>query len=76
MFELYRIEDIKALRDVFDVTPIKLVATDGYANHMRERLAEMEEETYDLFIKYHLATCERIDLIGYSNHTLDIFKKN
>lgn len=76
LFELYRIEDIKALRDVFDVTPIKLVATDGYANHMRERLAEMDEETYDLFIKYHLATCERIDLMGYSNHTLDIFKKN
>ncbi len=76
LFELHRREDIDALRSHFDVTQLHFLATDGYANHIREQLANMDDETYELFIKYHLATCERIDLIGYSNHTLDIFKKN
>ena len=76
IFELYRKEDIDELRENFDVTQLHFLATDGYATHIRERLAEMDEETYELFIKYHLATCERLDLIGYSNHTLDIFRKN
>lgn len=76
IFELHRKEDIDDLRSQFDVTQLHFVATDGYANHMRKTLEEMDEDTYRLFIQYHLATCERIDMMGYSNHTLDIFKKN
>lgn len=76
LFELHRKEDIDALRSHFDVTQLKFVATDGYVNHIRELVNQMDDETYELFIKYHLATCERDDMIGYSNHTLDIFKKN
>lgn len=76
LFELHRKEDIDALRSHFDVTQLKFIATDGYVNHVRELVSQMDDETYELFIKYHLATCERGDMIGYSNHTLDIFKKN
>lgn len=75
LFELHRKEDIDELRSNFDVEQLHFIATDGYATHMRERLAEMDEDTYSLFIKYHFATCERPDMIGYSNHTLDILKK-
>lgn len=76
IFELYRKEDIDKLRENFDVTQLHYLATDGYASHCRQTLEEMDEETYNLFIKYHLATCERVDLTGYSNHTLDVFRKN
>ena len=43
---------------------------------MREALAAMDEETYRLYLQYHLATCERADMLGYSHHTLDVFRKN
>ncbi|MEE1061088.1 MAG: class I SAM-dependent methyltransferase [Ruminococcus sp.] len=76
IFELHRKEDIDRLRNNFNVTQLHYLATDGYASHMREALAEMYEKAYDLFIKYHLATCERLELTGYSNHTLDIFRKD
>ena len=76
LFELYRKEDIDRLRTRFPVTQLHFVASDGYANHMRQALAQMEEERYELFLKYHLATCERQDLVGYSHHTLDIFRKD
>ena len=76
LFELHRKEDIDALRNHFPVTQLHFLATDGYANHMRKTLDEMDEDTFNLFLRYHFATCERIDLIGYSNHTLDIFRKD
>lgn len=76
IFELHRTEDIAALRSHFDVTPLHLLATDGYANHMRDVLANMPEEHYQLYLRYHLATCERSDMLGYSHHTLDVFRKN
>ena len=76
LFELHRKEDIDALRSHFPVTQLHFLATDGYANHMRQRLAEMDEDTFHLFLQYHFATCERVDLVGYSNHTLDIFRKD
>ncbi|MDD6189889.1 MAG: class I SAM-dependent methyltransferase [Clostridiales bacterium] len=76
IFEFYRKEDIDALREKFSVTQLHYVATDGYSNYMRPQLAEMDEATYELFLKYHLAICERQDMTGYSNHTLDIFRKD
>ncbi len=76
IFELHRKEDIDQLRNVFDVTQLHFVASDGYTNHMRETVDQMDDKMYDLFVMYHLATCERQDMIGYSHHTLDIFRKN
>ncbi|MBO5788776.1 MAG: class I SAM-dependent methyltransferase [Clostridia bacterium] len=75
IFELYRKEDIDQLRQHFNVTELHFVASDGYTNHMRETVDHMDERTYEMYVKYHLATCERPDMIGYSHHTLDIFKK-
>ena len=76
LFELHRKEDIDRLRCRFPVTQLHFLATDGYANHMRQTLAEMDEATFRLFLDYHFATCERQDLVGWSNHTLDIFRKD
>ena len=64
LFELHRREDIDALRSHFPVTQLHFLATDGYANHMRKTLDEMDEDTFQLFLRYHFATCERIDMIG------------
>jgi len=76
IFELHRKRDIDALRAHFDVEQLHFVAADGFANHIRQALSEMDEETYALYVKYHLATCENQELVGWSNHTLDIFRKN
>lgn len=75
IFELYRKEDIDKLRSEFNVTQLHFIASDGYTNHMRETVDQMDDRMYDLYLKYHLATCERQDMIGYSHHTLDIFRK-
>ena len=33
-----------------------------------------DDETFNHFIEYHLATCERPELIGAGAHTLDILR--
>ena len=75
LFELHRKEDIDNLRKQFPVTQLHFIATDGYTNHMRDTVDQMDDAMYELYLKYHLATCERQDMIGYSHHTLDIFRK-
>ena len=42
---------------------------------MRETVDNMDNRMYELYVKYHLAVCERPDMTGYSHHTLDIFRK-
>lgn len=58
-----------------EIERIKIVAADGATNYMRECIVEMDEETFEVWMKYHFATCERMDLIGATNHSLDILKR-
>ena len=75
LYDYVRIDDINKLKEEADLERIKIVAADGPANYMRSTLNSMDEETYELFIKYHLSTCERPELLGASAHTLDILRK-
>ncbi|MDO5519861.1 MAG: methyltransferase domain-containing protein [bacterium] len=75
LYDYVRVDDIDRLDADADVERIKLIAADGPANYMRNTLNEMDEETFDLFVKYHLSTCERKELLGASGHTLDIVRK-
>lgn len=75
LFELIRSEEIADLDRELKVRRIKLVATDGATNYMRELIDGMDQETFDKWMAYHLTICERQDLIGASHHTLDILQK-
>ena len=75
VFELVRTEDIAELDAAVNVKRLKLVATDGATNYKREFIDAMDDETFDKWLDYHFAICERQDLIGASHHTLDILQK-
>lgn len=76
LFELSRVEDINALNEqVSDITRVKLVATDGATNYMRECIDAMDDATFEMWMKYHFTICERQDLIGATHHSLDILQK-
>lgn len=75
LYDYVRLEDIAAYNEAAGLERIQIVSADGPANYMRQTLNAMDEETYELFIQYHLSTCERPDLMGASAHTLDILRK-
>jgi len=75
-FEMVRLEEIDELNASFsEIKRIKIIAADGATNYMRECIDSMDEKTFELWLKYHFATCERMDLIGATNHSLDILQK-
>ncbi len=75
IFKLYTTDEIFELTEELNAQRLHFLATDGYARHMREAIEQMDNETYELYLKHHFKTCERQDLIGLSHHTLDILKK-
>lgn len=76
LFQLYRKEDIDKLMSIFPVTRLHYVGTDMATNYMRQTVDEMDDELFDLYLRYHFAICERSDLVGASHHILDIFRKD
>lgn len=76
LYDYVRLEDIEAYNEHVGLKRVQIVAADGPANYMRQTLNAMDDETYDLFIEYHLSTCERPELLGASAHTVDILQKN
>jgi len=54
LFELVRKSDIDRMIAGFPVERLHYVATDGLSYFMRRDLEEMDQETFNLFLKYHL----------------------
>ena len=75
LYSYVRLEDIDKINKEADVHRIKIIAADGPADYLRRILNAMDEETFNMFIKYHLSTCERMDMMGASSHTVDILRK-
>ena len=75
LFEMVRTEDIERINAAVSAQREKLVAADGASRYIREYLEEMDDETFEKWLSYHFATCERQDLIGATNHALDILRK-
>lgn len=75
LFELVRKEDIDHLMSKLSVLRLHYVATDMISRFLRESLSNMDEEKFDLYLRYHYAVCERPDMVGMTHHSLDIFKK-
>jgi hypothetical protein len=74
LYRYMRLDDINALNEEMGLTRIKIISPDGPSDFMRPVLNAMDEETFELFVKYHLSVCERPDLIGAGSHTLDILR--
>lgn len=76
LFELTRLEDINELNAQFSkVERVKIVASDGATNYMRECIDAMDDKTFEMWMSYHFSVCERPDLIGATHHSLDILKR-
>ena len=75
LFELVRKPDIDRLIARFPVERLHYVAAEGLSYFMRRDLEEMDQETFDLFLKYHLTICENPDLMGATAHSLDVLRK-
>ena len=75
VFSLYRQEDINDLMSKFNVKRLHYVGTDMLTHFFAKTVDEMDNETFQWYMKYHLCICERKDMVGTTNHMLDVFRK-
>lgn len=75
LYSFVRLEDMERLNEQAGLIRQKVIAADGAANYIRPFLNALTEEEFDAFIRYHMSTCERMDLMGASGHTVDILTK-
>lgn len=76
--EIFSTNYIKEFEDRmknYNIKQLHHVATDGLSGNMADYINNLDDEEYDIWVKYHLLNCEREDLIGYSSHVLYICKK-
>ncbi len=75
LFQLYRREDIDSLMAGFNVQRLHYVGTDMATEFMEDTVDAMDDEMFDLYMKYHFFICERPDMVGVTHHMLDVFQK-
>lgn len=75
LYSMVRLEDINELNKLANLKRVKILAQDGPSDYIRPVINKMDDETFSEYIKYHLSTCERPELLGASSHVLDILKK-
>lgn len=74
LYSYMRMEDIEEVNREAGLERIQIISADGPANYIRPVLNSLDEEEFEYFIQYHLATCERMDMIGAAAHTVDILR--
>ena len=75
VFYMSYLDEVEKELNIESITVEEYIATDGPARLIADVVNNMDEETYNHYVNYHLSVCNRKDLIGYSGHILAIAKK-
>ncbi|MGN0533613.1 MAG: class I SAM-dependent methyltransferase [Eubacterium sp.] len=76
IFELYRKPDIDELMKNYPVTRLHFVGVDMLSYLYNNKLDRLNKREFSEYMKFLSTICEREDLVGFSIHMLDIFRKD
>lgn len=75
LYSFVRLDEIKELSKITELKRVKILSQDGCAEYIKKEINNMDDDTFNHFLKYHFSTCERKELLGAGRHILDILKK-
>ena len=77
LFTGYDILEFEQLFEGYEVKHLRTAAVDGILELAEGRGDfKMSDEEFELYVKYHMATCEKRELLGCSSHLLYICEKS
>ena len=76
LYSYVRLDDIDKLNNLANLKRIKIISQDTISNYMREYINKLNDEEFQLFIKFQLSICEKYEMLGLSTHVLDILKED
>ncbi len=74
LYHYVRLEDMTELNRATGLERIQVISADGPTEYMRPVINAMDDETFRLFVEYHMSVCERPELVGAGAHTVDILR--
>ncbi len=69
-FVFHTLEQCHELLQKGDVHIMHAVASDGVSELIQDMINEMDEETFQQYLRYHFYLCEKPECLGMSNHLL------
>jgi ubiquinone/menaquinone biosynthesis C-methylase UbiE len=75
LFVFHTVEECRKLLMDSDLIIKKEVAADGLSELLADKINNMDDESYRLWLNYHYYCCEKPEFLGASNHLLFITEK-
>ncbi len=75
LYEYVSLDNINRLASDSGLERITIFTPDGPANYIRPALRGMDENSFELFVKYVESIAQRQDMIGAAGHTVDVLRK-
>lgn len=75
LYDYVRLDDIDRLNKKASFIREDIASADGPSDYMRRELNQMSEDEFAEFLKFHMATCRRPELLGAGSHIVDVVKK-
>lgn len=74
-FVFFTIDEIRDMLKNNSFEIVKEVASDGVSELLEEKINQLDEISYEKYLKYHFYVCEKKEMLGHSNHLLFVTKK-
>ena len=74
-FVFFTLEQMREMLTRAGLHIINEVASDGVSEMIEDKINSLDDENYDMYLKYHLYCCEKPEMLGRSNHLLFSAKK-
>lgn len=75
LYSYVRLEEINKLKDDAELERVKIIGVDGATDYIRPYINKLSEEDFEIYKKYQLSICERVELLGASSHIMDILRR-
>ena len=74
-FVFHTVDDAKELMRKVDLDILNIVAQDGASEFMADRINQLDDEDYMIYLDYHFYICEKPEMLGMTNHLMFICRK-
>lgn len=75
LYDFVTIQDINSMNELCGLKRQLIFTPDGPTNYIRPTLKKMNEQEFEIYLKYVESIAERQDMIGAGAHTVDILCK-
>lgn len=69
-FVFFKVNEAKKMIEEADIKIKEIIASDGYAEVLSNKLEEMTEESFKNYLDWHLSHCKDPESLGATNHLL------